>query len=55
MMKHVHNLNLEVKHYQFIDPTAKYLQEQIIAQGGEGNEAPSTDPKDKSGRGDPNE
>lgn len=46
---------LPLEEIEFIDPTATYLQEQIIAQGGEGNDAPSTDPKDKSGKGDPDE
>lgn len=46
---------LPLEEIEFMDPTATYLQEQIIAQGGEGNEAPSTDPKDKSGKGDPDE
>lgn len=45
---------LDMDELEFIDPTARYLQEQLIQQGSEGNEAPVSDPHDKSGKGDSN-
>lgn len=44
---------MKLEDIEFIDPTATYLQEMIIEQGQKAAEPTSTEPHDRSGRGDP--
>ena len=44
---------MKLEDIEFIDPTATYLQEMIIEQGAKAAEPTSTEPHDRSGRGDP--
>lgn len=44
---------MKLEDIEFIDPTATYLQEMIIEQGMQAAEPTSTEPHDRSGRGDP--
>lgn len=45
--------SMKLEEIEFIDPTATYLQEMIIQQGGQPADAGGDEPKDKSGKGDP--
>ena len=45
--------SMKLEEIEFIDPTATYLQEMIIQQGGQPAGAGGDEPKDKSGKGDP--